>query len=146
MNLLNVSGIAAFVLYNTVYSIEKSDSSFQRKKFLIDLSDALVYDQVMRRSTNGLMESHRAILTEVKNNLTGQENQQHQRQRGQLKRPCFMCSAHINRKTKTCCMKCGKNVCGQHSVTTTQCNLCEKSVCMKTRRQIPIDFSFIFCS
>lgn len=42
MNLLNVSDIAAFVIYNTVYSIEQSVSSFQRKKFLIDLSDALV--------------------------------------------------------------------------------------------------------
>lgn len=126
MNLINVCGVAAFVIYNVAHGIRQEQYAFQRKKFLIALSEELVYDQIVRRSTHGLTKSHRTTLKEVRESLNITENVPETSSAQPLKRACHLCESHINRKTKTCCSKCNKNVCGEHSTTTVSCDTCQK--------------------
>lgn len=126
-NLINVCGIASFVIYNNKHNIDDIQASRTRRKFLIDLSDMLVYDQVMRRSTHGTILPHRLALHDVREHLgspsvtapTAQTNE-----RG----ACYMCPKTINRKTKTCCSNCNRNVCGEHHIKTILCVICEKQI------------------
>lgn len=125
MNLINVCGVAAFVIYNAAHDIRQEQYAFQRKKFLITLSGELIYDQILRRSTHGMTKSHRSTLKSVRESLNIPETSS-SRTTQALKRACHLCPSTINRKTKTCCNKCNKNVCGEHSTTTVLCELCQK--------------------
>lgn len=125
MNLLNVCGVASFIIYNATHGIQQAQYAFQRKKFLITLSDELVYDQIARRSTQGLNASLRSNLSDVRESLdiptsSGSSTKEQQ------KRRCHLCPPSIGRRTKTCCNKCNKNVCGEHCQTTILCEKCQK--------------------
>lgn len=130
MNLINVAGIAAFVIYNTVHGISSERSSFDRKKFLIELSEAMVYDQVARRSTRGMKESNRQMLGDVRRSLQIPESNENEPQQSKAQQPtkrsCHLCPSKINRKTRTCCEKCNNHVCGEHSITVVTCENCAK--------------------
>lgn len=129
MNLINVCGVAAFVVYNVSHGIRQEQYAFQRKKFLIALSEELVYDQIARRSTQGMSASHRSTLNEVREHLNIPETSSAPPSNSSnqpAKRRCHLCPPTIGRKTKTCCDKCNKNVCGEHSKVTVLCEKCQK--------------------
>lgn len=129
MNLINVCGIAAFVIYNATHDIRQEQYSFERKKFLIALSEELVYDQIACRSTRGMDASNRSTLNEARQHLNIGETSAapaNQSDSKPSKHRCYLCPTNIGRKTKTCCNKCIKNVCGEHSTTIVLCEKCEK--------------------
>lgn len=57
---------------------------------------------------NSLLASNEAVENEPK----------------KLKRRCHICPSSRGRRSKTCCGKCKKNVCGEHSNTTLKCMKC----------------------
>ncbi|XP_031627431.1 uncharacterized protein LOC116343496 [Contarinia nasturtii] len=139
MNLINVCGVAAFVVYNTSHDITHEQYAFQRKTFLIELYEGLVYDHIVRRTARGMNASNQSAFKEVREHLLGQEEQEAPvtpRQR----RACHLCPSSINRKTKTCCDKCNKNQMDTNddveSTESTQINPINPTA---KRRRISID-------
>ena len=73
----------------------------KRRQFLIDLAKELA----------GLQEDNAemAVVTDTEDPP-------------RKKRRCYMCESKKDRKTKTVCKKCKRNVCGEHS--RVLCNRC----------------------
>lgn len=139
MNLLNVSCVAVFVLYNVTFGIESKAASVRRKRFLQELSDTLVYDHVMRRSTARLSNVHSEIVYEVRQIL----NITPERAPPTLPEPpspvarrrCHACPISMNRRIKTRCDNCDSFICSEHS--TILCGSCVSSLgqpCAKKSR------------
>lgn len=125
-NLLNVSGVAAFILYNATHGINVQDGSFRRKRFLLELSDSLVYDQIMRRNTERLSATHISLISEVRQMLNVPEEIRpassaipapvsvSKPQSDPIRKRCVVCPIALNRRIKSCCDNCDNYICGEH--------------------------------
>lgn len=138
MNLLDVSGVAAYIIYIATHAVENASFSLPRRRFLRQLSDELVFEQIVRRSKYGLHNSHIALINEVRQSLSAQPPSPETPLSPEfsVRRRCYLFPSKRNRRVKTCCEKCDKNVCSEHSA-----NLCEPCVmscepCAKRKRQL----------
>lgn len=127
MNIVNVAGVAAFVLWRNITNKSNEPVGHQRDHFLENLATQMVYDQIKRRSTKGL----NASALQAMSLLTGIENEQPSTStdstpRLQRKSRCHMCPSVINRKQKQVCDMCKRNVCKQHAIAILRCKLCLK--------------------
>lgn len=144
MNMINVAGIAAFVVYRNVNGIT-SEWRTQRKLFLNNLADELTYDHIIRRSKLHLSKTHKRIIDvvigdrvvasnepqagpsnapEVSASEESQTEESGPSPAKRAKKHCYLCPRTINRKQRQTCYKCQKHVCNEHSVTSTTCNPC----------------------
>lgn len=122
-NMLDVSGVAAFVIWIANYpdwQIKRHAS--RRRKFIVELGTSLVDEQIKRRLQNPSQirkQSRRALR------LLGYVDD-HQPRTAQPagKKRCYLCPREVDRKTRTHCDDCGNNVCQEHSSTSTFCDEC----------------------
>lgn len=128
MNLINVSCVAAFVLWRTLGGRIDQRVGQERKKFLTQLSSELTYSHIVRRSQRGLSQATKETILHV----TGGENEEPEQtiETPPAKKPrrrCYMCPSKKDRKIKQVCDNCRKNICNEHAVTTLRCKKCATS-------------------
>lgn len=115
-HLFNVSGINAFVIYKS-----KVDGNISRRIFLKRLAVDLTKPHQQTRA--GILTLPQSIQQRLRGNLD-QDGQASTSREGQLStyKRCHLCRRIKDRKTKTTCTKCRKNVCTQH--TSVVCQIC----------------------
>lgn len=129
MNLLNVAGVAAFVIFRVMNNIDLEQTDKKRKQFILQMSEELTYDQIKRRATVGLSRETRSIIENVMHDATMPEGVAtpevvDAEPPPAKRRRCYQCPRNIDRKIKQICCICKKNVCNEHSVTTLTCGKC----------------------
>lgn len=124
MNLINVAGVAANVIYKTTFQVQSSTKFSQRKKFLHDLTEQLVHEQIKRRSRIGLYRLDQLNLDNIVGPSTDEPGPSGEPPAKAARRRCYICPSNQDRKVKQCCEKCKKNVCNDHAVTSIICSRC----------------------
>lgn len=124
-NLINVCGVAAFIIHNGIHGDGNSASDFTRKQFLTELSDELAFDQIVKRGSVKFNKSHLSSKT-VQCGITANKTDRADdfAPIEVKKRRCRFCPSKIDRKTKTLCTNCRRNVCKEHSKMTIICVEC----------------------
>lgn len=95
-NMIDVSALNAYIIWMSLKPTHFSRKSNKRRQFLIALGKELAG-----------VQTERPVLEPP----TPAELEEPPRK----KRRCFLCATKKDRKTKTVCKKCQKNVCGEHS-------------------------------
>lgn len=122
MNLLNVAGVAAFIIHRIINHTEDEPTDKQRKKFIVNLCEELSYDHIKRRPTLGLSHIDQANISTV---LAQQDDAEASTSAPpQKRRRCAYCPSRISRKVKQICSVCRKNVCNEHAIAILKCKKC----------------------
>lgn len=95
-NMVDISALNAFIIYLQLFPNELGTKSSKRRRFLMKLGMEL--GGVITDETD--VEVQAGPSTQMKS---------------QKKKRCFVCPAKKDRKTKTVCEKCLKNICKEHS-------------------------------
>lgn len=125
MNLINVTGIAAFVLWRTENGQIDQPVGRKRKRFLIRLSNEMTYDQIKRRSTANVSSLVRTTIGAVVGNDEGKAIDPLSELPSKRRR-CHICPSARDRKVKQLCDDCHRNVCKEHSFMILKCSKCTK--------------------
>lgn len=127
MNLINVAGVAAHVIWRNVNNQTDGNVGMQKKKFFLNLSAQLTYQQIKNRSTVGLSTMHKDTIRNVLGENSDDETQSvPEPPEKTAKRRCYLCPTNLDRKIKQTCDSCGKNVCNEHSNKILRCDKCFK--------------------
>ncbi|XP_058836768.1 piggyBac transposable element-derived protein 4 [Topomyia yanbarensis] len=125
-NMINVVAVAAFVIHRNVSGRTEQPVGSTRKRFLVNLTDQLVYHQIKRRSKIGL-RSHNQLNIDL---VLGKESSLQITKTGtkiqKSRKRCALCPPSKDRKVKQACLDCHCNVCNEHSVTIMKCRNCAK--------------------
>lgn len=109
--LMNIGGVNAHIIRNA------ADPQFtlERRQFLIQLGMELIRPQLLRRAqmTNLPRDLRKLVCKFAGTNFV----EPPQPQQALKRRRCFFCPG--DNKYSSCCVKCSKTVCKQHSTTTT---------------------------
>lgn len=126
MNLLDVSGIAAYVTWMNLNPNWNKAKHQKRRLFLVDVSENLVLPHIQRRKANGLPRTIQHCVSE----FVGEEATPAKRARTETKansrRRCYMCPKTKDRKQRQCCDECKQNICNEHSSSKVLCYNCKK--------------------
>ena len=130
-NLLDVAGVAAFILWTSKNPNWEGRKLHKRRLFLELLSDQLVEGEIQQIAKGGLRQSakHALLLIEcpLKENREAGLPTTSTQSRALKRKRCHICSRGNDRKTPHVCNECNQNVCTAHSVSvkTTVCNDCQ---------------------
>ena len=94
-NMIDVSAMNGYIIWMTLNPTSFVKKASKRRQFLITLGKELA----------GLQEENQAEITVVT------DSEEPPRKKLQ----CYMCESKKDRKTKTVCKKCKRNICGEHS-------------------------------
>jgi hypothetical protein len=126
-NLIDVCGIAAFVVYMNLYpDWNKNKPRLRRKLFLKDIAMNMVQAQIKRRSNKGLSRRLVATISDVMRNSENTQNT-HPVKHTKSRKRCHMCPSKISRFSPQCCSSCGLNICKEHSEKRVICKMCNKN-------------------
>lgn len=126
MNLINVAGVASFVLWRTVTGKIEDRVGMERKKHLTQISAELTHAHIKRRSMIGLSIAHQQSIRSV----FGSESEEIESTSTnappakRAKRRCYICPHRRARKIKQTCDDCHRNVCSEHARATFKCQEC----------------------
>lgn len=149
MNLLDVTNIAAYVLWSKKFPLWNAKKSNKRHLFLRALGEDLVSSHIERREkipqlrktcrtaisnfflhsqcSNSVNKSSSSILVHPhESNSVNKSSSSNSLPPDAKRRKCHLCPPQISRKQKQVCNKCKKNVCNEHSISTRQCSACKK--------------------
>lgn len=125
MNVINVCGIAAYVLYRNSFEVKEGPRHSLRKEFLNKLADQLTYNHIKKRSIRGLSTIDQTVIEQViRKNEPQNDAHLAPPPAKMIRRRCYLCPSNISRKVKQCCGKCNKNVCNEHGNTILTCQKC----------------------
>ena len=123
-HLLNIAGINAQVVY-----FSNTQDKILRRHFLGQLSEALTTQHIKTRLMNSNFP--RQLTTRINLYLGKVQDKQQEvpvpvpeDQQQKKKQRCELCPRKTDKKTKTCCSKCRKFVCGNHG--NYYCDDCAK--------------------
>lgn len=128
MNLINVGGIASFVIWRHVNARSNEPVRQMRKHFLTQLAYEMVYNHIVRRSMSGIDRPHQEIIrmvTGMEHNAVARPTQTSPTQ-NEMRRRCYICPTI--RKIKQTCDVCRRNVCNEHSVAQLRCINCYRGM------------------
>lgn len=137
MNLLDVSNVAAYILWCKKFPLWNNKKSNKRNLFLRALGEDLVTPLVLRRnSSSRLPASTRDAISKFLNrDRDHKPNRQNQMLgstssltidiRKPKRRRCHLCPYNISRMQNQTCSTCFKNVCKQHS--SRECTTCKNN-------------------
>lgn len=125
MNLVNVCGIAAYVIFRHSFEVKNGPRQGARKKFLNTLADQLTYNHIKKRSIRGLSSLDQSVIDQV----VGLDETRNDAilappPAKKMRRRCHLCPSNKDRKVIQCCGKCNKNVCNEHADKVLTCRKC----------------------
>lgn len=101
-NMIDTSALNAYIVWMSLHPTHFAKKAKKRRRFLITLGKELAGVETQPQTETPLSDM--------------------EDEPPQKKRHCYMCSSSRDRKTKTTCKKCHKNVCGEHlQVFCRQC-------------------------
>ncbi|XP_037052002.1 piggyBac transposable element-derived protein 4-like [Bradysia coprophila] len=138
MNLLDVSNIAAFILWCKKFPLWNAKKKNKRNLFLRGLGEELVAEQIARREkTIQLRQTSREAIADYyahvqgvkkvkgKGNAVSDSGSNDSSPPAAKRRRCHLCPSQQSKMQKQFCHKCYKNVCNNHSTFTRQCSACK---------------------
>ena len=119
-SMLNTASINARVL---LLSTDKPDEKYRKRRlFLKDLALNLLKEHIEERRMQPNIS--RNLRNELNSGQLGQVTEPRcKKLKSSVRKRCHICPVVKDRKSKSCCSKCEKNVCGEHS--SLVCNLCQ---------------------
>lgn len=108
MNLVNVAGIAAMIVYQKTFAMQQGTRQSMRKKFLNKLADELTYAHIKRRSKRGLTILDQTVIQNVMVPDSTGDDTDLEPPTKLARRRCYQCPSTISRKVKQSCSKCQK--------------------------------------
>lgn len=129
MNLVNVSGIASFVIWRNVNNQTDKPVHTDRKRFLTNLVIQLTHDQIKRRSMSGLhrmqLESIRSVIGNLEEDAeAGPSEAEPPSKRAKVR--CYICPSKKGRMVRQTCDVCKRNVCNEHAIAILKCKNCSR--------------------
>ena len=132
MNLLDVAGIAAYVIYNKQNPTIYANTKESRRIFLRATAEGLMQPQIYRRETLRLNSraklSRETLRIELSSVSTSKKRKVERKHTSTVKRRCHMCESKADRKQRQVCDICQKNVCGEHSTVIRTCQKCKNEL------------------
>lgn len=126
MNLINVAGIAAFVISRVNNNKTGEPVGKERKHFLTRLSSELCHEHIRRRSSLGLHGTQKHAIQDILGNDDEDTGPSNEPPRKKARLRCHICPRADDRKSRKICDICNKNVCNKHSTSTLRCDKCAK--------------------
>jgi hypothetical protein len=126
MNMLDVIGVAAFIIWTLQHPDWQGTKKMKRRLFLVELSKQLMEPYVQQRASNPKLPK----MTRNAIELAGFSLKIFRvRVNAALAPPakrtrCHMCPWSDCRKQKQVCSQCSSNVCNEHSTKSILCNNC----------------------
>lgn len=121
MNGLDVSGVAAYVVWMNTHPNWNANKHFSRRLFIQSVSESLVQVHIERRSNLGLSTN----IIMAKNIFDGGISEPtHSSSKIITKRRCYICPYSKHRKQKQICNNCEQSVCNEHSDIKRVCKKC----------------------
>lgn len=125
-NLIDISGIAAFVVWLSQNPNWKGRKQYKRRLFLQELGLELVRPLILRRQQNSarlprnIVNAMECLVGPVAQPAAagGSNTSEHTLQR------CYLCSRKKDRKSRQYCVLCSKCVCAEHSEKKAVCKKC----------------------
>lgn len=138
MNLLDVTNIAAYVLWCKKFPAWNSKKSNKRNLFLRVLGEELVSPLIQQREK--IPQLNNASRSAISNFSAYVNNSDRVNKSSSTilsppdeipppdakRRRCHMCPYQKSKKQKQICNKCMKNVCNEHSTSTRMCSACKE--------------------
>lgn len=127
-NIIDISGVNAFVLWLETHPDWNKNKSFNRRLFLEELGSQLVNEEILRRpnlprgaaSLSLVHESRASTSTLISDEFL---NNKKKRKLSSGAR-CQFC-VNKDRKAYSACQKCNKPLCGEHKTAIYLCNSCK---------------------
>lgn len=127
MNLINVAGIASYVIWRNINNRFDEPIRTERKIYLKQLALQLTYEHIKSRSLVGLSKPHQETIQRFvveSDNDDGASTSTGPPPAKKARRRCHLCPSKLSRKVKQTCDKCRRNVCSQHAISTLHCQNC----------------------
>jgi len=125
-NMLDVSAVAAFIIYISNFAEWRAKQLRSRRRlFLVELGESLVQSHILDRIRNP-----RAVQKRARSSLStlGYLNRTPTRGDQQPRQPkrkrCSLCPRTVDKKVQQVCDECGETVCNEHSQKQTLCDNC----------------------
>lgn len=127
MNMLDVVGIAGYVIWTNLHSEWNSQKHEKRRLFLVSLAEGLIIPQIRRRQSFGLTKeiktTMKRFLPEAQEEPSTSTSEDCSAPR---KKRCHMCPSKKSRMQKQICTTCKKSICNEHSEIKRTCLCCSK--------------------
>lgn len=130
-NMIDISGINAFVLWTKCNPDWEANKKFKRRLYLIELGYSLIKNTIIGRKRIPKGQSAKKEVMKVRATQANPSVAQNPVKKIKLasEKPtsgarCKDCPSNKDRKAYAKCRMCGKNVCGEHKVTQIYCNKC----------------------
>lgn len=124
MNILDVSGVAAYVVWKKLFPSWNNKKHEKRRLFLINIAESLVVPEIQRRNLHGVSKTTKTCMLQfVPSTSTATEPRTIPENK---KRRCHICPAKRARMQRQTCDRCNINVCNDHCKTTRVCSKCEQ--------------------
>ena len=123
-NIMDLSSIAALIVFRMKYALDTFSHDDNRQKFNIDIGRSLALPQIIRRSAvltlqkqvqnniTAVLDTLRPSAIEDVSNLSAKKAKLEDGKR----RRCDRCPSKKDKKTSTTCTKCSCYICPEHSV------------------------------
>ena len=123
-NIMDLSSIAALIVFRMKYPLDTLSYDDNRQKFNIDIGQSLALPQIIRRSAvltlqkqvqnniTAVLDTLRPSAIEAVSNLPAKKAKLEDGKR----RRCDRCPSKKDKKTSTTCIICSCYICPQHSV------------------------------
>jgi len=121
-NIIDISGVNAYVLWLEIQPSWNSNKLFRRRLFLETLGTLLVNDEIIRKLLLLRGNALRLLVNDTRDNVLSSESN--------AGKPKLSSGAkcHIrvkkDRKAYSACNKCKKYLCGEHKITAYFCKDC----------------------
>ncbi|GFN91821.1 PiggyBac transposable element-derived protein 4 [Plakobranchus ocellatus] len=127
-NLLDVAGVASFVIWTLQNPLWKENKKHKRRLFLEEMSEQLVIPQIQRRVGAGHV--HKSVLLSaelcgVTAPASAPVPAQQEEEETAKKKRCVLCGKKKDRKSKQTCNECKRPVCNEHSQAKKICMECQ---------------------
>ena len=127
-HLVDVAGVAAFIIWTFQHSEWNASKTNKRKLFLKDLGEQLVAAKISTRiQKSRTRKASRAAIEQMGYSFQQAEEDLPLAADALAPPPrkrCHLCPHSKHRKNQQLCHKCQRKVCGEHSVTTKICLHC----------------------
>lgn len=123
-NLLDVAGVAAFVVWMSKNPDWMERKHYKRRLFLEEVTEQLVRPHILRRSEN--LQGIQKEIVAAMECMVGPIGQMPPAAEEQsAKSRCYLCPRSKDKKVKATCAVCDKHVCPKHSKKSLICKDCE---------------------
>lgn len=125
-NLLDLAGVAAFVVWISTHPHWNENKTNKRCLFLHEVTEGLVRAHILKRF-HITAKLPREIVTAMESMVGPLQRTTSTAVTTDEKGRCYLCTRERDRKGRTSCEKCKKHVCPEHSKTIIICEECGKN-------------------